>query len=137
MQELKNKTVDKAYQKALSNCRRYVKERFGSMIKAYTVHGLTANLEQKTLDLSLAYIHKQKLDTTIGYDKYNAHIVSDLMDTRKQLHFMLFTTPQERKDPTLYFVPKSYRNHQNYQERVRKANLAYSWLRNKKFFKDL
>lgn len=68
------------------------------MIKAYTVHGLTANLEQKTLDLSLAYIHKQKLDTTIGYDKYNAHIVSDLMDTRKQLHFMLLTTPQERKD---------------------------------------
>lgn len=45
MQELKNKTVDKAYQKALSNCRRYVKERFASMIKAYTVHGLTANLE--------------------------------------------------------------------------------------------
>ena len=105
--------------------------------RAYTVHGLTANLEQKTLDLSLAYIHKQKLDTTIGYDKYNAHIVSDLMDTRKQLHFMLLTTPQERKDPTLYFVPKSYRNHQNYQERVRKSNLAYSWLRNKKFFKDL
>ena len=43
MQGLKNKTVDKAYQKALSNCRRYVKERFVSMIKAYTVHGLTAN----------------------------------------------------------------------------------------------